>query len=62
MDTGITIDSNYGYSISADNNIITPFSGYSGTDKIKVQTGNPHPYLSYHNMGIPLAAFIQKHR
>ena len=27
-----------------------------------VQTGNPHPYLSYPAMGVPIAAFIQYHR
>lgn len=31
-------------------------------DREGLQTGNPHPYLSYSDMGVPLAAFIQYHR
>ena len=31
-------------------------------DENGVQTGNPHPYLSYPAMGVPIAAFIQYHR
>lgn len=35
-------------------------NGYRIKDGI--QTGNPHPYLDYGRLGIPVAAFIQYHR
>jgi hypothetical protein len=46
VDTGITIDNEKGYN----------------TDEAGVQTGNPHPYPNYPNMGAPLAGFIQYYR
>ena len=46
VDMGITIDNENGYKVDADG----------------LQTGNPHPYLNYPTMGMPLAAFIQYHR
>lgn len=50
IDTGICIDEDNGY---ANNQTF---------NDIKVQTGLPHPRLSYPQMGIPLAAFIQYNR
>lgn len=46
VDVGSTIDNENGYN----------------KDENGMQTGNPHPYLSYPVMGIPIAAFIQFHR
>jgi hypothetical protein len=62
VDTGIAIDSEYGYNELNDNAITKPFEKYIGNEKLYVQTGNPHPYLSYPEMGKALAAFIQKYR
>jgi len=46
VDTAIAIDNEDGYERSGQG----------------IQKGNPHPYLSYPSMGIPLAAFIQIYR
>lgn len=46
VDIALSIDSEQGYR----------------RDKDGLQTGNPHPYLSYPDMGVPLAAFIQYYR
>jgi hypothetical protein len=62
VDVGITIDNYAGMSFSSDTTQTKPYSAYAGSDTIKVQTGNPHPYPNYPTMGIPLAAFIQKYR
>lgn len=43
VDMGIAIDNEHGYR----------------TDAEGLQTGNPHPYPNYPEMGMPLAAFIQ---
>ena len=62
VDAGISIDNKYGYRFSDDSVYSKPYSEYYGTEKIQVQKGNPHPYLSYPNMGVSLAVFIQKYR
>lgn len=46
VDMGITIDNENGYKVDNDG----------------LQTGNPHPYPNYPQMGQPLAAFIQYYR
>lgn len=46
VDIALSVDSEQGYC----------------RDKDGLQTGNPHPYLSYPDMGVPLAAFIQYYR
>lgn len=46
VDMGITIDNENGYRL----------------DDEGLQTGNPHPYPNYPEMGMPLAAFIQYYR
>lgn len=43
VDMGIAIDNEHGYR----------------TDSEGLQTGNPHPYPNYPEMGMPIAAFIQ---
>jgi hypothetical protein len=62
VDIGITVDNYYGFNFSNDSNQTLPYAGYTGTETIKVQTGNPFPTPNYPTMGIPLAAFIQKFR
>lgn len=62
VDSAIAIDNVYGTSFTTDSSFIRPYSEYIGTEKIAVQTGNPHPYPNYPNMGVSLAAFIQKYR
>ena len=39
-----------------------PFEKCPGDEKLRVQTGNPHPYPNCPAMSIPFAAFIQYHR
>lgn len=46
VDIALSIDSEQGYR----------------RDKDELQTSNPHPYLSYPDMGVQLAAFIQYYR
>ncbi|MGI6134984.1 MAG: hypothetical protein ACOYD8_04855 [Petrimonas mucosa] len=62
IDAAITIDNLNGLDFTTDPIYTTPYHGYQGTERVKVQKGNPHPYLNYPNMGIPLAAFIQRYR
>lgn len=62
VDTGISIDSEYGFNITTEAKYTKPYSEYPGKESIKVQTGNGHPYPNYPNMGVSLAAFIQKYR
>ncbi len=62
VDAGIAIDNYSGFRFTADSVYTKPYSDCTNTDKISVQTGNPHPYLNYPNMGISLAAFVQKYR
>ena len=65
LDTGICIDSEYGYNYSTDKELTAPFYDFDNPSmdvRIPIQTGNPHPYKSYPQMGIPLAAFIQYYR
>jgi len=62
VDAGISIDNLNGFRFTTDTSYTKPYSEYIGEEKIAVQSGNPHPYLNYPNMGISLAAFIQKYR
>jgi len=62
VDTAIAIDGLNGLNFTTDTSYTKPYSEFSGTEKIAVQTGNPHPNLNYPNMGVSLAAFIQKYR
>lgn len=62
VDAGIAIDNYFGYNFTTDSIYTKPYSEYHGTKRISVQKGNPHPYINYPNMGISLAAFIQKYR
>ena len=61
LDLGIGTDNEYGYNLSKGAETI-PYAGYKGEERLRVQTGNPHPYPNYPDMGIPLAAFIQYYR
>jgi hypothetical protein len=62
IDAGIAIDNYRGTNFLHDSMYTIPYSGYEGNDRIKVQTGNPHPYPNYPTMGNSLAAFIQHYR
>ena len=62
VDAGIAIDNYYGYDFITDTTQTKPYSEYTGEEKIAVQVSNPHPYPNYPNMGVSLAAFIQKFR
>lgn len=62
VDGGITVDSEYGYKHSKSSVFTKPFDTYKGDQSINVHTGVPHPYLSYPEIGKPLAAFIQSMR
>ncbi|HWV66050.1 hypothetical protein, partial [Chitinophaga sp.] len=62
VDAAIAIDNVDGFNYTKDTTLIKPYSEYTGTESIPVQAGNPHPYPNYPNMGISLAAFIQKYR
>jgi hypothetical protein len=68
LDVAAEIDNKYGFDIlgvdgyADDASFTTPYSEYTGAEKLFVQSNNPHPYNSYPNMGVPLAAFIQKYR
>jgi len=62
LDGGISIDSEFGYNIEDNVNIIKPFETYTGTDVLRVQEDLPHPYNSYPELGKCLAAFIQNKR
>jgi len=61
LDTGVAVDNEHGY-FSAEDAATVPFAKYKGSEKLKVQRGNPHPYFCYPGMGLPLAAFIQYYR
>ena len=62
VDAGIAIDNYFGTNFLNDSTYTLPYTGFEGDDRLKVQTGNPHPYLGYPSMGVSLAAFIQKYR
>jgi len=62
VDSAIAIDNLNGIGFTTDTIYTKPYSEYKGEEKIAVQVGNPHPYQNYPNMGISLAAFIQKYR
>lgn len=59
VDASITIDNDFGYKELKPE---LPYKGYTGDNRLIVQEGNPHPYLSYPNLGVPVAAFIQYFR
>ncbi len=62
VDAGIAIDNLNGTRFLTDSTYTLPYAGYTGTERITVQTGNPHPYPNYPTMGLSLAAFIQSQR
>lgn len=62
VDAGIAIDNYFGTNFLNDSTYTLPYTGFEGDDRLKVQTGNPHPYPNYPTMGISLAAFIQRYR
>lgn len=62
VDSDIMIDNIYGYDYTEDELYTKPFDTYTGSKRLSVQTGQPHPYASYPAMGLPIAAFIQKFR
>ncbi|MGH2564071.1 MAG: hypothetical protein ACRDE5_06145 [Ginsengibacter sp.] len=62
VDAAIAIDDLYGFNYVKDSTLTKPYSEYTGSENIAVQTGNPHPYPNYPVMGVSLAAFIQKYR
>lgn len=62
VDTGISIDKLFGFNLSTEEKYTKPYSEYPGAESIKIQTGNGHPYPNYPNMGVSLAAFVQKYR
>ena len=59
VDTSITCDNENGFNLVTQGESIVPFPGYKGDVRLKIQTGNPHPYPAYPFMATPLAAFIQ---
>ncbi len=62
VDAAIAIDNVDGFNFLVDPVFTRPYSEYQGTEMIQIQKGTPHPYPNYPNMGISLAAFIQKYR
>lgn len=63
IDMGVCIDSVNGYDYSKNKEITHAFfDSSSAISDLKIQTDLPHPYHSYPQMGIPLAAFIQYYR
>lgn len=61
LDAGIATDNDHGFTW-AKGAVAVPYAEDAGTDALKVQTGNPHPYPNYPSMGSPFAAFIQYFR
>lgn len=61
LDGSLAMDDEYGFMLDKHSATV-PYAMYGGTEKLKIQTGNPHPYPNYPAMGIPFAAFIQYHR
>ena len=61
LDAGISTDNEHGYRL-ATGACAVPFEKFPGDDKLRVQSGNPHPYPNYPAMGLPFAAFIQYYR
>ena len=59
VDTSITCDNENGFNLVTKGDALVPFPGYKGDVRLKIQTGNPHPYPAYPFMATPLAAFIQ---
>jgi hypothetical protein len=62
VDAGIAIDNLDGFRFTDDPKYTKPYSEYTGTNSISVQTASPHPFPNYPNMGMSLAAFIQRFR
>ena len=62
VETGSLVDNIYGLTVTQNEQYTLPFSGYTGTDRIYVQTNNPHPTPNYPSLGYMLAAFIQSNR
>lgn len=60
VDAAITIDNDFGYKESAPEH--GSEDSLSKPNIFPIQQGNPHPYLSYPSIGIPIAAFIQYYR
>ena len=59
VDASVTIDNENGYHARMTE---LPYEGYTGEARLNIQEGNPHPYLNYPNLGIPVAAFVQYFR
>lgn len=64
LDVSIATDNDYGFSLCDEKDapsLTLPHLGYRRPEKerIRVQSGTPHPYGSYPAMGVPIAAFIQ---
>jgi len=62
VDAAVAIDNVYGFHYTTDSVLTKPYGAYEGYGRIPVQTGNPHPYPNYPEMGVSLAAFIQRYR
>ena len=63
LDTGACIDPENGYRHTDRKELTQPFfNSPTSAPDLRIQTGVPHPYLSYPQTGIPLAAFIQYYR
>ena len=62
VDAAIAIDDLNGFNFTTDASYTKPYSVFTDIENIAVQEGNPHPYPNYPNMGVSLAAFIQKYR
>ena len=60
LDGGLAIDNEHGFLLEKETAPNTlPYVGYTSTERLKVQWGNPHAYPNYPAMGVPFAAFIQ---
>ena len=62
LDTALATDNDYGFSILKDGPATVPYAEYKGTEQLRLQQHNPHPYPNYPAMSYPLAAFIQHYR
>ena len=61
VDTALMCDSLTGDN-GAFKDMAHPLCSPQNDVKVFEQSGQPHPYVNYKSMGIPLAAFIQKYR